>query len=116
MARTAMRAARQSTATISRRAGLGFKRSVARTAIGGTLIGAGAFVTLHSLFSLYSKNTLGALLTQTQQQMWIKVGAGGALLGAGILLATVWSDVPVARDLRVAALPGGMVVSSQLKF
>ena len=48
--------------------------------------------------------------------MWIKVGAGGALLGAGILLATVWSDVPVARDLRVAALPGGMVVSSQLKF
>ena len=39
-------------------------------------------------------------------------GAGLVSIGLGALLATIWSDVPVARDMRVAPTVGGFSVGS----
>ena len=42
--------------------------------------------------------------------------AGLGIAAAGALLATMWSDVPVVRNIAVAPLPGGARVTSSFGF
>lgn len=45
-------------------------------------------------------------------------GMSAALAGAaaGVLLATVWSDVPVAREIQVNATPNRFTVGRRFSF
>ena len=42
--------------------------------------------------------------------------AGLGIAAAGALLATMWSDVPVVRNIAVAPLPGGARMTSSFGF
>ncbi|MXY57900.1 MAG: hypothetical protein F4Y41_16150 [Gammaproteobacteria bacterium] len=43
-------------------------------------------------------------------------GVGVGIAVSGLLLATIWSDVPVVRDLQVGAAPGRVEVGRTFSF
>ena len=47
---------------------------------------------------------------------WHMVGAGLGMLGAGYLLATVWSDVEVSNNISIRARPDGLAVSKRIHW
>ena len=77
-----------------RRAGLG--AGVAMLAGGGLMA------------AYYGASTCGEAATL------FSVGAGVAVVG--VLFATIWSDVPVARDLDFTAAPGRVTVRRTFGF
>ena len=93
-------------------------RSMGRTWTGVALIGGGAFITAHAATSTCATTSFASALfnTQTCGQAWTKIGAGLGLATTGVLLATVWSDVPVMRNLTVAPTRGGVHFGASFGF
>ena len=95
------------------------RRSAARTWAGVGLIAVGGFVAANAAASSCATTAFGSAVfdTQTCGQAWTKLGfgAGGAVVG--ILLATVWSDVPVEPStVSLIPLPGGMRIGVTLNL
>ena len=44
------------------------------------------------------------------------VGFGLGMIGSGVLLATIFSDVPVVRDMTIAPTQGGVQVGASFGF
>ena len=49
-------------------------------------------------------------------ELWGVFGVGAGLTVSGVLLATIWSDVPVARDLDFTPTPGRVTVGRTFGF
>ena len=89
-----------------------------RTWTGVALLGGGAFLTAYAATSTCATTSLASAFfdTQTCGQAGAKVGAGLGLITAGVLLATVWSDVPVVRNMTVSPTRGGVQVGASIGF
>ena len=86
------------------------QRSMGRTWSGVALIGLGAYVSADAATSVCGTNAFGsALAGQSCGQAWTKFGFGLGMIGSGVLLATIFSDVPVAQNVTVSPLPSNEV-------
>ena len=84
-------------------------RSMGRTWTGVALLGGGTVLAAWAAASTCTDSALAAELldTQTCGQAWTKFGAGAGTAAIGVLLATVWSDVPALRSMSFGGEPGG---------
>ena len=88
-----------------------------RTWTGVALIGLGTYVSVDATTSVCGTNTLGAVIAgQSCGQAWTKFGFGLGMIGSGVLLATIFSDVPVVRNITVAPTRGGVQVGASFGF
>ena len=55
-------------------------------------------------------------VTATYGGSGVRLGAGLGMIGIGTLLMTVWSDVPVVRNVTVSPLPSGTRVTDSFNF
>ena len=83
-------------------------RSMGRTWAGVAMLGGGTFLAAHAATSTCATTSAASAIfdTQTCGQAWTKLGAGLGIATVGALLATVWSDVPVARSVDLVVSPG----------
>ena len=88
-------------------------RSMGRTWAGVAMLGGGTFLAAHAATSTCATTSAASAVfdTQTCGQAWTKLGAGLGIATVGALLATVWSDVPVARSVEVVVSPGRIYAS-----
>ena len=88
------------------------ERSPGRTWAGVAMLAGGGIMAAYYGASTCAENrALGELLdirSCGEAATLFSVGAGVAVVGT--LFATIWSDVPVARDLSVVAAPGRVTV------
>ena len=92
-------------------------RSPGRTWTGVALLGLGAYVSVDAAMSVCGTNALGsAIAGQSCGQARTKFVFGLGMVGTGVLLATVFSDVPVVRDMTVAPTRGGVQVGASFGF
>ena len=105
-------AAQQSPANLTR------QRSMGRTWTGVAMIGGGAFLTLYAATSTCAETAFASAVfdTQTCGQAWTKVGAGLGVATVGVLLATVFSDVPVMNAITIAPTQGGVQAGTSFGF
>ena len=88
-----------------------------RTWTGVALIGLGTYVSVDATTSVCGTNTLGAVIAgQSCGQAWTKFGFGLGMIGSGVLLATIFSDVPVVRNMTIAPTRGGVQVGASFGF
>ena len=83
------------------------------------MIGGGSFLALHTFASCTANDLVAELLgEQTCGPAWIKLGAGAGVAAIGVLLATVWSDVPVVRNVTLTPTQdaGGVQVAAAFQF
>lgn len=97
---------------------LGRERSTTRTWVGAVMATVGGLAMIGAAVSDCADNdVLAALLdVPTCGQLKGVLGLGAGLTAGGILLATIWSDVPVARDLDFTAAPGRVTVGRTFGF
>ena len=57
-----------------------------------------------------------ALVGQSCGQAWTKIGLGLGMVGSGVLLATIFSDVPVMRNMTLTQTLGGVHVGASFWF
>ena len=92
-------------------------RSMGRTWTGVALIGLGTYVSVDAATSVCGTNSLAAAFAgQSCGQAWTKFGFGLGMIGSGVLLATIFSDVPVVRNMTVAPTRGGVQVGASFGF
>ena len=93
-------------------------RSTGRTWTGVSLLaGGGVMAAYYGASSCATERVFGVLLdvrpcSQAAALIWTGIG----MATAGALLATVWSDVPVVRNLTVAPTRGGVQVGAAFGF
>lgn len=105
---SAERLARQPAAGAGMQAAGARKRSAVRTWAGvGIAVGSLVLIPVQTHVEF-----LGEKVPGSERIHW--GGMSAALAGAtgGVLLATVWSDVPVMNDVQVGAAPGGFRVGA----
>ena len=93
-------------------------RSMGRTWAGVAMLGGGAFLTLHAATASCATNAFASAVfdTQTCGQAWTKFGAGLGVATVGVLLATVFSDVPVMNAITIAPTQGGVLAGTSFGF
>ena len=57
-----------------------------------------------------------AVRVELERRIGPKVIGGLAAAGVGVLLATIWSDVPVVNAVRLSPQPGGLLASSAVSW
>ena len=114
-------AAQQSPASLTR------QRSMGRTLGGLALVTAGALIPFNwgsQCPAGQDRSYLGydcyadaeKEVTAAYSGSGARLGAGLGMIGVGTLLMTVWSDVPVVRNVTVSPLPGGTRVTASFDF
>ena len=93
-------------------------RSMGRTWAGVAMLGGGAFLTLHAATANCATNAFASAVfdTQTCGQARTKFGAGLGVATVGVLLATVFSDVPVMNAITIAPTQGGVLAGTSFGF
>lgn len=93
-------------------------RSMGRTWTGVALLGVGTALALNELASTCATNNVASAVfdVPTCGNRGVRLGAWGALATTGALLATIWSDVPVAREIQVNATPDRFTVGRRFSF
>ena len=88
------------------------ERSMARTWWGVAMIAGGTAMVVSAAGTECAESDLVADLAgvQTCDDVQSTGALGLVLVGAGALLATIWSDVPVVRDLTIGATSGRVQV------
>ena len=93
------------------------ERSMGRTWSGVALLGLGTYVSMDAATSVCGTNALGSVLAgQSCGQAGTKFVFGLGMIGSGVLLATIFSDVPVMRDMTIAPTRGGLQVGASFGF
>lgn len=90
------------------------RRSAGRTAAGVSLLGAGVYTAVFAsrVKSQVDRRVPGDSIAQgVSKKHYEYVGLG--MMGLGVLLATVWSDVEVSRVADIVITPGGGVMASR---
>ena len=114
-------AAQQSPASLTR------QRSMGRTLGGLALVTAGALIPFNwgsQCPAGQDRSYLGydcyadaeKQVTAAYAGSGARLGAGLGMIGVGTLLMTVWSDVPVVRNVTVSPLQGGTRVTASFDF
>ena len=93
-------------------------RSMGRTWAGVAMLGGGAFLAAHAATSTCATTSFASafLDTQTCGQAWTKLGAGLGVVTVGVLLATVFSDVPARPSIAVDVGPGRIRIGKTFSF
>ena len=93
-------------------------RSAGRTWAGVAMLAGGGIMAAYYGASTCAENRLAGELLDIRScgeaATLFSVGAGVAVVG--VLFATVWSDVPVARDLNVGVAPGRVTLGRTFGF
>ena len=94
------------------------ERSAGRTWAGVTMLAAGGIMAAYYGASTCAENRFAGEILDIRScgeaATLFSVGAGVAVVG--VLFATIWSDVPVARDLAVQVSPGRLTVGRTFGF
>ena len=93
-------------------------RSTGRTWTGVALLaGGGTMAAYYGASTCATERVFGALLdVRPCSQAAVLIWTGIGMATAGGLLATVWSDVPVVRNMTIAPTRGGLQVGASFGF
>ena len=93
-------------------------RSMGRTWAGVAMLGGGAFLAAHAATSTCATTSAASAFfdTQTCGQAWTKLGAGLGVATVGVLLATVFSDMPARNNLTLDVGPGQIRIGKTFSF